>query len=255
MRTSGLREGIPLHHQISTQIKDGIASGKYRRGDRLPSEGQLGESYAVSRVTVRRALQSLQDQGLIERRNGSGTFVTEKARVINMPTPIAPYLAQVAERRRLSRFKVEDFGFVPAPHDVATSLQIEEGDDVLRVTRVRVSGKLPTAYSTLFLPAAIGHGLTRKDFERQALSELLNRQGQAYARIDMVTRASLATPHVAGLLDVETGSALVDVQRIGYDAADAPIEFQRIQGPSDRFETHVTIEGPAAIRHPVLEPS
>lgn len=232
---------MALHQQISTLIKDGIASGRYREGDRLPTEESLCETHGVSRVTVRRAMQSLEQQGYIERRPRLGTFVSSRAAVLSMPTPIDDYLKQVARRRQLSRPVVLEFGFVSATPDVATSLRLTSGADVLRVERLRVMQRLPIFHSTVYLPEAIGRRFTRGDFARSALSTLLAREGTHYARIDMVTRARLAIPPVAGLLQVATGSALVDVQRIGYDTEGMPIEFQQLLGPPDRFETHVTM--------------
>ena len=96
-------QGTSLHHQISTLIKDGIAGGRLMPGDRLPTEEALGREHGVSRVTVRRALHSLEQQGLIERRVGNGTFVSDSARVLNLPMPLTDYMQQVAERRARSR--------------------------------------------------------------------------------------------------------------------------------------------------------
>ena len=96
-------DGIALHHRIATLLKDAIATGRYGPGERLPTEGELVALHGVSRVTVRRALLSLEQQGLIVRRVGAGTFVSDKAPVLPMPTPIHAYLDQVSERRKLSR--------------------------------------------------------------------------------------------------------------------------------------------------------
>ena len=236
-------DGIALHHRIATLLKDAIASGRYRPGDRLPTEGELVATHGVSRVTVRRALQSLEQQGLIRRRVGDGTFVSEKAPVLHMPTPIQAYLEQVAERRKLSRHVVKEFGWVPAAPDVAGSLKVPEGAPVLRVVRLRTKGALPLVHTTLFLPEALGARVVREDFRRKALSELLADAGERYTRIDMVTRARLAAPGIAEMLEVTVGSPLVDVQRIGYGQDGVAIEYQQLLGPPDRFETHVTIHG------------
>ena len=236
------QQGTSLHHQISTLIKDGIAAGRYRSGDQLPTEEALCRAHAVSRVTVRRALQSLAQQGLVQKRAGLGTFISAKAvPVLNLQTPIAGYLEKVAQRRALSKQVVKEFGFVAATHEVATSLRLDEGAQVLRVVRLRVKGSLPLVHSTLFLPESIGRLFTAEDFRTHPLSELLARSGHRYSKIDIVTRARLATPTIAKLLHVAVGSALVDVQRIGYDNKSMPVEYQQLQGPSDRFETHVTV--------------
>jgi GntR family transcriptional regulator len=242
----GRAQGIALHHRISTLIKDGIANGRYRAGEQLPTEQALVEAYGVSRVTVRRALQSLEQQGLIERHAGRGTFVRQQATVLNIATPITEFLEKVAQRRALSRPVVKEFGWEPASADVAASLELPEGARVLRVVRLRVMGRLPLVHGTLWLPEAVAATWKREDFRRHALSELLARQGLSYGRIEMVTRARLAAPAVAEQLDTPVGSALVDVQRIGYDAGGRAIEYQLLLGPPDRFETHVTIRGDEA---------
>ena len=236
-------QGIALHHQISTLLKDGIAAGRYGPGDQLPSEEALCAEHGVSRVTVRRALQALQQQGFLEKRQGRGSFVRENPPILSLPTPIASYLAKVAERRALSRHVLKEFGLCAASPEVRNSLKLEEGSQVLRVVRLRVMGTLPLVHDTLYLPHDIGGGLTRTDFRTAPLSVLLARAGHHYGKIDLVTRARLASAPIARLLHVEVGSALVDVQRIGYDQAGRPIEYQQLQGPSDRFETHVTVTG------------
>jgi len=239
-------DGIALHHRIATLLKDAIATGRHGPGDRLPTEGELVALHGVSRVTVRRALLSLEQQGLIVRRVGAGTFVSEKAPVLPMPTPIRAYLEHVSERRKLSRSVLKEFAWEPAAADVAGSLQVAEGAPVLRVVRLRVKGHLPLVHSTLFLPEAIAARYAREDFRRRPLSELLADAGESYLRIEMVTRARLAAPGIAEMLEVPVGSPLVDVQRIGYGQGGVPIEYQQLLGPPDRFETHVTIHGAEA---------
>lgn len=243
MTKSARGDGIALHHRIATLLKDAIATGRYGPGERLPTEGELVTLHGVSRVTVRRALLSLEQQGLIVRRVRSGTFVSDKAPVLPMPTPIRAYLDQVSERRKLSRSVVKEFAWEPAAPEVAGSLQLVEGEPVLRVVRLRVKGNLPLVHGTLFLPEAIAARYTREDFRRKPLSELLAQAGESYLRIEMVTRARLAAPGIAEMLDVPVGSPLVDVQRIGYGQGGVPIEYQQLLGPPDRFETHVTIHG------------
>ncbi len=235
-------QGTSLHHQISTLIKDGIAAGRFQPGDRLPTEEALVQAHGVSRVTVRRALKSLEQQGLIQRRAGSGTFVCEQARVLNMPMPLAEYLQQVAERRVLSRHVVQEFGLVSAPPDVCANLQLPPQAEVLRVVRLRLQSDMPQLHSTVYLPAELGRRFRRADFNRWMLSQLLEREGHRYAKIEMVTRARLASPAIAKLLHVAVGSALVDVQRVAYDERGWPLEFQVLLGPPDRFETHVTLK-------------
>lgn len=248
---SASSDGVALHLVLSLLLKDGITSGRYRPGDRLPTEDELALAHKVSRVTVRRALLSLEKQGYIERRPRRGTVVSSTAAVLTMPSPIEDYLRQVSERRTLSRHRVLDFTPMPATPEVAASLQCRDGDLVLRVERLRVMGSLPIAHSTVYLPEPFAARLTRRDFTRHPLSVLLAREGVHYGRIDLVTRARLASPSLARLLSVTVASPLVDVQRIAYSTKGTPVEFQILAGPSDRFETHVSIR---AFDRPGAEP-
>jgi GntR family transcriptional regulator len=234
--------GVALHHQISTLLEDMIASGRLRDGDQLPTEELLRAEYGVSRVTVRRALQSLEARGLLKRQRGRGTYVSAPFSSKPLPMPMKGFLETMAERRARSKPSVKEFGFVPAPREVAAALQLREGATVLRVVRLRSTGRTPILHSIVYLSEKAGRGFTRGDFGRQALTELLLGAGIRYARIEMLTRATLADASLAKLLQVGVGSALVDVMRIGYGSDGRPFEFQILRGPSDRFHTHVTIK-------------
>jgi GntR family transcriptional regulator len=234
--------GVALHHQISTLLEDMMASGRLRDGDQIPTEEALQAEYGVSRVTVRRALQSLEARGLLTRQRGRGTYVSAPFASKALPMPMKGFLETMAERRARSKPSVKEFGFVPAPAEVAVALQLREGATVLRVVRLRSTGRTPILHSIVYLTEKVGRHFKRADFGRHALTELLLGVGIRYGRIEMLTRATLADASLAKLLGVGVGSALVDVMRIGYGADGRPFEYQMLRGPSDRFHTHVTIE-------------
>ena len=233
--------GVPLHHQISAVLKDGIATGRYQAGERLPTEDGLCTLFSVSRITVRRAMQSLEEQGLIERRQGDGTFVADSPSVVSLQTPLTGFLQQVAESRAKTTAQVLDFGFVKAPPQVYSGLQLPQDSPVLRVVRLRTRGGQPYIHSTTYLPHDIGSQFTRDDFGQHALSELMTRAGFPYFRIEAASGAALADPVLAQCLHVNVGDALVDVHRIAYDANDRAVEYQNILGAPDRYQMRVTI--------------
>jgi GntR family transcriptional regulator len=234
--------GVALHHQISTLLEDMIVSGRLLEGGQLPTEAALQAEYGVSRVTVRRALQSLETRGLLARQRGRGTFVSKPFGSKPLPMPMKGFLETMAERRARSKPSVKEFGFVPATAEVAEALKLREGAVVLRVVRLRSTGRTPILHSIVHLTEKVGRHFERADFGRQALTELLLGVGIRYGRIEMLTRATLADASLAKMLGVGVGSALVDVMRIGYGADGRPFEYQTLRGPSDRFHTHVTIK-------------
>lgn len=233
--------GTPLHHQVATLLKDGIAAGRHAPGERLPGEEALAELYGVSRVTVRRALLSLQEEGLIERRQGQGTFVAAAA--ASSGSAVAGYMARVARARRRSRPVPLECAWVDPPPPVREALALGRREQALRVVRLRVRGQLPLMHSTVHLPRFIGERFTERDFGTRALTELMQREGFAYGRMEMVAGALLADAAIAVRLQVPVGSALVDVRRVAYDAAGRAIEHQAIVAPPQRWQLRVGIAG------------
>ncbi|MDB6002500.1 MAG: GntR family transcriptional regulator [Rhizobacter sp.] len=233
--------GTSLHHHVSTVIKDGIATGRYKPGEQIPTEEALCALFSVSRVTVRRAMQSLEALGLVERRRGKGTYIAPSASILTLPTPMGTYMERVAQSRALSKPSLLDFATEDASAEVCENLQLARGATVLKVVRLRVKGTLPLMHSTAYFPSEVGSAFKRADFRRYDLSEVMRRSGRTYSRIEVVTRARLADSLLASLLQVDVGSALVDMHRVGYDPKDVPIEYQVVLGPSDRYQTRMTI--------------
>lgn len=243
MKTISRTLGTPLHHQISAVIKDGIATGRYRPGQRLPTEDRLCALFSVSRITVRRAMQGLEEQGLIERRQGDGTYVAQSAAVVSLQTQLGSYMEQVAESRALSEPRLESFETADPPPFVRTALGLAQDEQAMRLVRLRVRGTLPILHSTAWLPLDVGGRFKRADIPRYALSELMARAGFPYGRIEATAAASLADPLIARSLQVAIGSALVDVHRVAYDRNGRPVEYQNVLGPPDRYQLRVAIAG------------
>jgi GntR family transcriptional regulator len=231
--------GAPLHHQLAAVLRDGITTGRYAPGERLPGEDGLAALYGVSRVTVRRALRDLQEQGLIERRQGRGTFV---ARAASAPaSAVDGYMARVARGRRRSRPQLLDARWVVPPPAVREALGLGRPERTLRVVRLRLRGEVPLMHSTVHLPPFVGDRFVESDFGRSALTELMQREGFSYARFEMVAGALVADAALSVQLRVAVGSALVDVRRIAYDAGGRAIEHQVIVAPPQRWQLRVEI--------------
>ena len=239
-------QGLTLHHQIAMLLEDQVRSGVFRPGDQLPGEEALRQSYEVSRVTIRRALQSLETRGLVSRERGRGTYVRDMPAAPALPVPLEAFTQAMTERRARSKPRVEEFGFVPAKPEVAAALELATGDPVLRVVRLRAAAGLPIFLSELFLAEPVGQLLRRAELNRLSLTEALQARGIRYGRIDMVFGACLASAALARTLHVGAGSALVDVRRIGFDADGRPFEYQTMRGPPERFQIPISIgEGQA----------
>lgn len=198
-------------------------------GSVLPSEADMSVEFGVSRVTIRRALELLRDEGLIAARQGFGWFVaTEPVR--QSLGSLATIESHVEGVGKLSERKIEEFAFEPAPPRVQRVLGV---DQVLRVKRVNLADGEPFAVVTVWCPADLGAHLSRRDVERRPFYELLD------VRLRGATQtigADLANAADARLLGVPTGSPVLRCQRVTTDADGRPLLMSDHVFPAHRTE-------------------
>ncbi len=226
------RAAAPLYEQIRQLIVSALASGEWMPGDALPSEAALAQRFGASPGTVRRALDELTAENVVERRQGSGTFVaTHRA-------PRNPY-----RFLRLVADEAEDgeAGFTRellhcrrarATAETARALQLRTAEPVIEVRRLLLRGGRSRAVvlDDLWLPERHFRGLS---------GELINAYpGSLYAlfeerfRVHMVRaeeklRAVAARAEAAELLGVPDGAPLLSVERVAYTYGDRPVELRR----------------------------
>lgn len=189
----------PLHHVLRARLRELVAGA--RPGDRLPSERSLSQRWGVARMTVRNATDTLVAEGLVERRQGSGTYV--------LPQPVVRFLGltsftqDMRERGLEPSSRLLAFGVMPAEPGIAAQLRVTSGEPVLRFTRLRLGSGEPMAVETTWIAAARVPGLAPPDLDG-SLYELLSRRyrmvpGSADVTIepvvpDTTTRRHLGIP-------------------------------------------------------------
>ena len=208
--------------------------GYYKAGDQLLSEHQLGMKFAVSRITVRRALQTLESEGLIYRQQGLGAFVSEK-RVPQGMVRLTDFIEDMQAAGLEASSKVIFFGQVKASEEVARALGIDEGRLVCRLDRLRLGDNRPVAYDITWLPLFYGQALDGYDLEQGTIYRILENDYdipvlRGHYRLDAVN----APEDIAGHLGVEPGTALFHIHRTSYTLNEKPIYVQRRYYRSDR---------------------
>ena len=233
--------------ELADTLRETIAGGA--RGA-LASEAELGREHGVSRVTVRRALELLRDEGLVTARQGIGWFVAvdpvrqSLGRVTTVEAALEAAGA-AAERRVL------EFAFEVAPAAVAKTLGLPTDGEVLRVSRLNLADGEPFAVVTVWVPASLGAPLSRADVERSTFYDLLPLQGVEPGRVMQSITAVAADRETASQLGVPTGSPVLACRRVTYDRhGDAVIVAEH------RYAAHLTaleVEFPATqntgVRH------
>jgi GntR family transcriptional regulator len=157
------------YESIAAELRDRIVAGEFAAGRHLPSEADLGRAYGASRMTVRKALEVLRDEGLVGSRQGFGWFVAAPPLRQSLAR-LGTIEAQLSDSGRRSERRVIDFGFVAAPPQAATVLG--QGR-VLEVRRVNVVDGVAWARVTVWCPEGLAAHLSLADVERTTFHELL----------------------------------------------------------------------------------
>jgi GntR family transcriptional regulator len=223
--------GVPLHRQLFLVLHDEIDRGVIAPGDALPTEQTLCEQFGVSRITVRRALADLADQGYIERRQGVGSFVRDHGRTEESPAGRS-YLDGLRQTQFETEVDVVELHTRRPPAVVAEGLGAA-GDllHIVRVRRQRRTGE-PLMVTDAWLPAELADTFTESALRRTPLYELLS---AAEITVDCVRHeitAEIAGPRNAQLLDTPIGAALLRVNRLAYVAGEPHHQLSVLLSPN-----------------------
>lgn len=226
VRTIRYRE---IADELATEIGRQVANGDLAAGRLLPSEAELSASYKASRVTVRKALEELRRQGLVDSRQGFGWFVASEA----VRQPLAGLVtieAQLEAEGRRSERKILDFAFAEAPDPVRQVLGV---DHVLTVRRVNLADGEPFARVTVWCPQELGAHLSRAQLEERSFYELLPVN---FGGATQVIGAGLASADDAEVLGVPVGSAVLLCTRATHDHEGRSVLFAEYVFPAHRTE-------------------
>jgi len=208
----------PLYTRIQEYIAELILSGKLAPEHKIQSERDISEDLGVSRMTVRRALTELVNEGLLERRHGSGTYVA-KPRVTYEAHEMVNYLQAMKERNIATASQLIEFGEIVASRRLAQSLDIEIGNLIYRVIVLRFANRVPVILERGSFPCSRCPGLEEWDLEKSSIYDLLTTVYRLkLGRISQTVEAVAATDTVARQLRVEEGFPLIMLSRTVFNA-------------------------------------
>ena len=242
--------GAPLHHQIYLVLADGIATGRYATGELLPTEEQLTKLFSVSRITVRRAMSSLQNAGLIERGAGRRTVVKPIGQPLKLP--MASVISNIAAYGAETAANVVEFGYIAAPTFLRERLW--EGDrPVQRAVRIRSQDGQPVMHLTSYVPETLGSTFSQAELNRIPMFQLLARAGAHISAGEQIVSATLAEPVVAQRLEVKVGAALIDMRTMMLDQQGRAVEYVEMLAPPERLSLRFELGADQLV--PVSKPS
>jgi GntR family transcriptional regulator len=232
---------VPRYHRVFTVLREQIAQGVYGRTEPMPGEMELAAMFKVSRVTIRHALDKLQQEGLIERRQGVGTFARPNLNVKTVSADLNGFIDNLLNFGLETSVEVLEFDYVAAPPEIAAQLSLPPGATVQKAVRRRSYDGRPFSIATTYTPERIGRTFDREELARERLLSLLIRASGGVASAHQRVSATIADPATAQLLGIDYGAPLLSITRVACDRAGAPINYIRALYRPDTYEFSIDL--------------
>jgi GntR family transcriptional regulator len=221
----------PLYLQLASNIRGHILEGGIVPGNALPSERILCELTGMSRVTVRKSIETLIEEGVLFRKQGSGTYV---ARHIEAPATALTSFSDDARTRGESSTSIWVVKGLAFPtNEEAAALGVPVTKQVVKLGRIRLSGGVPLAIEHAVVPS---HLLPDIESVGESLYEALEKRGNRPVKGTQKVRASVATPTEAGFLGIRENSEVLRIERLTQSIDGTKVEFTRSVYRGDTFE-------------------
>ncbi len=216
-------KATPAYQRIQRAIRRQVAAGGLKPGDAVASERELAKTHRVSLMTARHALAGLEQEGLVERRRGAGTFVAPPRIHFNK---LMSYSEQMASRGMAAVSKLITARTIENEHEIAARLVLPAASKILKIDRVRHASEEPFALETCYLPAERFPGLVRGPLGRGSLFAMLENDFHvrlAYA--DEEVDATAADARVAQALHVPKGAPVLRIRQVIYASNAKPVIY------------------------------
>ncbi len=233
----------PLYVRIQEHIAELILSGKLPPETKIQSERDFSDDLGVSRMTVRKALTELVNEGLLERRHGSGTYVA-KPKVTYESQELVDYIKTMQIRNIATASQLLEFDEIVASRRLAETLQIEIGDPIFRIGLLRFANRIPVILERIFFPFESFPDLQEWDLEKSSYIDLLT---DVYKKklglFSQTVEAVSATDEIARQLRVDEGSPILMLVKIIHSEEDGkPIVMAHDYLRSDYARIHTNLE-------------
>ncbi|MBK4735104.1 GntR family transcriptional regulator [Noviherbaspirillum pedocola] len=233
---------LPLYQRLHDEISERIAAQQWRPGEAIPTEAELVKQFSASVGTVRKAIDMLVAEGVLERFQGRGTFV----RRARFDSSLFRFfrLQKESGERQVPEGRILLRETLVAPSAVASALRLPAHAEVIHLSRLRMLDGKPLLAESIWLPRERFAALL--DIDASEFGDLLyplyeERCGQVVASAEEDLTAEAVDDVHARLLQIPKGAPVIVVERtaLGYDRQ--PLEWRRSRGPADRFRYHVEI--------------
>ncbi len=232
----------PLYLQLKNALVADINSGLYKPHERLMSERELGEKFKVSRMTVRQALTEMIREGILYTQAGKGTYVNDSKIKQELKT-LTGFTQDMAARNAVASGKVLEARIIQATISIAAIFSVPLHTEFVLLSRLRLSDGMPLAIEEAYIRHQICPGILEYDFSKESLYNVLATHYKTIlVRAEQTMEASLATPKEAELLQIDSPSPVLRIDRLTYNEHNMLIEYVKSTYRGDRYKFHTTLQ-------------
>jgi len=229
----------PLHSQLSAQLRQEIQSGGFQQGDPFTTEQELMRRFVLSCTTVRRALQTLVQEGYLHRKPGKGTFVRHP-KIEEQLGPVSSFFEETRAKGLRPSSVVLALEKCSADASVAEKLHVSEGDRVYRLKKLQlVDGEVMAIFDSHWI-MEVGERLAKYDLSRRGVFEVVEGDlGLQLGEADAAVEARNASAEEARLLGIKRGAAVLIMEHVIYLVDGRPIDFSRHIYRADKYKYRI----------------
>lgn len=214
----------PLYYQIRENIRAMISSNAYPPNSMIPTEAELCQIYGVSRITVRRAILDLVKEGLLTRGKGKGTFVSEAYGLTSM-NGVQGFTQELLGLNMRPSARLLSCKIRKADPALRAALELEEGAEVVTISRLRLVNNEPCMVEVMNFPYALVPGIEQEELTQSIYLLMKGKYNQDIVRARDILEPIIIGEYESKLLELTDPTAGIRSNRVGYDANQHPIEY------------------------------
>lgn len=233
---------VPYYYQIVQILREAIAGQEFSQQEiSLPSENELCNLFQVNRGTIRHALSLLENEGLIYREKGRGTFL-KRRRIELDPTTLCSTSEDLRRRGWVPGAQLLDLQvIIPQPY-IQRILGLASDETVWEIYRLRMANSEPISLQWSYIPSRLAPNLSSKDLSASLFSILRNDYGLHLDMADQVIRTRQTTVEEAALLDIHEHVPVFEITRQTFDQNQSPVEYLISLWRGDRYDLRVQLK-------------
>jgi GntR family transcriptional regulator len=226
---------VPYHYQLRELLREEITSGRWAVGEHLPSERELCETFALSRTTVREAIDALVHEGLLRRERGRGTFVSEPKIMEGLLQTPTGFTDSMIEQGYTVVTQVLRQETIPAPAVVARELRLKNNEEVTVIDRLRFILNEPILFVTSYISKRMVPDLANEDLVNNSLYQLLReKHALSVHSAKRIMEAVAANDTEAKLFGIHPGMPIMLIESTAYLQDGTPLEYFKARHRGDR---------------------